>query len=163
VGNLYLTYAHSSDLTKADSLHGRLVSLRALVIHVDSRIQLILKVIEERTTVTALTPGEAGRLFGLSEARVRRLFHYEVGVTFARYIRQRRLAHASVLLQDWALPIKQIANDCGYEDVSNFYRDFRQAYGVTPRNLRMRELSARLLDISALHCDKTPFTARQRD
>jgi AraC-like DNA-binding protein len=158
-----LTTRHSPDLTKADCRADGTGVLRALVIHVDSRIQFMLKVIEERTAVTALTSAEAGRLFGLSEARVRRLFHCEVGTTFARYIRQRRLARASVLLQDCALPIKQIANDCGYEDISNFYRDFRQTYGVTPRILRMRKLSAALPHIGASDSDQTPFGYKNRD
>ena len=128
----------------------------------DCRIQIILKVIEEKGLLVALTPEEASRLLGLSETRVRRLFHREVGTTFGRYIRQKRLAHASALLQDCALPIKQIASNCGYEDVCNFYRDFRQTYGITPRNLRMRNVNAHLLDLGTSHGELRPLLTLQK-
>ena len=47
---------------------------------------------------------------------------------------------AAVLLADYGLAIKSIALDCGYDDISNFYRDFRKVHGTTPRQLRNDQL-----------------------
>ena len=51
-----------------------------------------------------------------------------------RHIRMKRAAE---LLKDNMRPIKAIAVDCGYDDVSNFYRDFRKVYGMTPKHARI--------------------------
>jgi AraC-like DNA-binding protein len=40
-----------------------------------------------------------------------------------------------------ALSIKQIALDCGYSDVSNFYHDFKKIHGITPREVRLNDLA----------------------
>lgn len=37
---------------------------------------------------------------------------------------------------------KQIAVECGYNDVSNFQRDFKMVHATTPRKFRFRELTA---------------------
>jgi AraC-like DNA-binding protein len=41
-----------------------------------------------------------------------------------------------LLLKD-TRPIKQIAYECGYTDVSNFYRDFKTVHRCTPREVRL--------------------------
>jgi AraC-like DNA-binding protein len=105
---------------------------------VDPRIQIVLKVIAEREVRFAPTPEEAAALLGLSSSRLRRIFHREVGTTYSSHLRQMRIARAGELLQNYTRSIKAIAHDCGYVDVSNFYRDFRKQYGTTPRDARMK-------------------------
>jgi AraC-like DNA-binding protein len=46
------------------------------------------------------------------------------------------MSKAAELLKDYARPIKDIALKCGYSDVSNFYRDFKNFHAVTPKELR---------------------------
>ena len=56
-----------------------------------------------------------------------------------QYVTQRRLTHARVLLIKTNLGIAKIAALCGYNDVSNFVRRFRQQYHVTPLQFRSQE------------------------
>jgi AraC family transcriptional regulator, glycine betaine-responsive activator len=53
----------------------------------------------------------------------------------ARYKRI-RLGRAGTLLAQTALPILEIALICGFRTASHFSRNYRNAYGVSPRNGR---------------------------
>ena len=68
------------------------------------------------------------------------------------------MAHAAELVSDPSLAIKRIALVSGYSDVSNFYRDFKQAHGMSPRKLRVRHL--RLLSEESL---RGGYTSRYND
>jgi AraC-like DNA-binding protein len=102
----------------------------------DPRIRVVLRIIEERKGLTPLVSKDTGKLLGLSEAHFLRLFHRQVGITFKRYLRQIRMNRAAELLKNPAIAIKGIASDCGYNDISNFYRDFKQVHGINPRQAR---------------------------
>lgn len=66
-------------------------------------------------------------------------FHQMVGMSPMQYVTQRRLHHARVLLIKSSLTVAKIAALCGYHDVSNFVRRFRQQYHVTPLQFRAQE------------------------
>jgi AraC-like DNA-binding protein len=108
---------------------------------VDPRIRITLKIVNERKATLQLSLGETSTMLGLSEAHLLRLFHREVGKTFRRYLRDVRMIQAAELVKQNDLPIKQIALDCGYTDVSNFYRDFKAIHRTTPRKARLHELT----------------------
>jgi AraC-like DNA-binding protein len=108
---------------------------------VDPRIRVTLRIIEERKTSIQLSLTETSSLLGLSEAHLLRLFHREVGKTFRRHLRDVRMIRAAALVKQNSQPIKQIALECGYSDVSNFYRDFRTVHAITPREVRLREMT----------------------
>lgn len=108
----------------------------------DPRVRVALKLIHEHKTLVQFGLAEPSRMMGLSEAYLLRLFHRDVGTTFRTHLRDERMYRALQLLKQDARSIKQIASDCGYSDVSNFYRDFKKVYAITPRTLRLRELTA---------------------
>jgi AraC-like DNA-binding protein len=110
----------------------------------DPRIQTILKIIEERQRAPGLVSSEACQLLGLSEAYFLRLFHQQVGITFGRRQREINMARAAELVKSHALSIKEIALDSGYNDISNFCRDFKHVHGVSPRQLWFRHLIVQL-------------------
>jgi two-component system, response regulator YesN len=107
---------------------------------VDPRIGITLKIIEESKASSEFGLTETGRILGLSESYLLRLFHREVGKTFREYLRNARMIRAAELLNS-NTPIKQIALECGYSDISNFYRDFKAVHAATPRELRLRRLT----------------------
>jgi AraC-like DNA-binding protein len=109
---------------------------------VDPRIRITLRIVEERKASIRLSLVETSKMLGLSEAHLLRLFRREVGKTFRRHLRDVRMIRAAELLKQNALSIKQIALDCGYSDISNFYHDFKSIHGITPREFRLRELTA---------------------
>jgi len=49
---------------------------------------------------------------------------------------------AANMVREGRVSIKEIARDSGYADISNFYRDFKQVHGLTPRQLRVGQLTA---------------------
>jgi AraC-like DNA-binding protein len=50
------------------------------------------------------------------------------------------MIRAATLVKQNSYSIKQIALECGYSDLSNFYRDFRGVHAMTPRAARLRAL-----------------------
>lgn len=61
-----------------------------------------------------------------------REFSRLVGCPPHRYLLQKRLQHVEQLLRAGVSP-QQAAFRCGFFDYTNFYRQFRAAYGVSPR------------------------------
>jgi AraC-like DNA-binding protein len=113
---------------------------------VDARIGILLRIIEERGGMLPLSSEQIGGLLGLGEARVLRLFSAEVGKTLRQHLLEVRMARAARSLAESVLPIKKIASDCGYTVVSNFYRDFKKVYGMSPMQTRLAQLNRRLRD-----------------
>jgi AraC-like DNA-binding protein len=58
------------------------------------------------------------------------------------YLRRRRIDQARTLLLTTELPIKQVCSEIGYSDISNFSRDFRKEWGLSPAKYRKRERSS---------------------
>ncbi len=74
---------------------------------------------------------EAARL-GLSRRRFTQLFREETGGSWLATVRGHRLAHARRLLRDTGRSVASICFECGFEDLSNFYRAFRAAEHASP-------------------------------
>lgn len=106
----------------------------------DSRIQVVRRIIEEQKGAIHLTLKGSSKALGVTQAHLLRLFKQEVGVTFREYLRKHRMAQAAELVTDCSLAIKRIALASGYSDVSNFNRDFKLVHGISPRKYRVRQL-----------------------
>lgn len=78
----------------------------------------------------------AADLIGMSESAFSKYFKRMSGQTFSDTVRKLRLAQACKLLKDTDLPIGSICHRVGYANLSNFNRQFRAQYGVTPREFR---------------------------
>jgi AraC-like DNA-binding protein len=108
--------------------------------NLDARVRVFLRIIEEQPGSCGLALKTTSKLLGLSQARLRLIFKLEIGKTLSQYLRGAKMAAAAGLVRRHALPIKAIAQQCGYDDVSNFYRDFKREHGMTPQQLRARHL-----------------------
>lgn len=117
----------------------------------DPRVELITRVIAGQKNGNRISAREAGSLLGMCEGHFLRLFKQEVGTTFRRYKRRVRVSGIVNLLADNAVTVKQIALVAGYDDVSNFHRDFKRVHGMSPRQWKLRELSRRAHFLNA--CD----------
>ena len=58
------------------------------------------------------------------------------GKTFQQYVTDVRMKYAQQLLEQTTLPVKQIANQTGYENISHFYHLFEDYFGKTPSKMR---------------------------
>ena len=92
----------------------------------------------------AITIGELAKIFYVSSSTISHLFKQKLGVSLYRYVTQRRLIAAKTLIEK-GLPLEDIAGQSGFTDYSGFYRAFKQAYGISPRQYRT------LQDMQAAH------------
>lgn len=65
-----------------------------------------------------------------------KLFSQVEGISIHTYITQKRMDYAAMTLRNSDLPIKLIAQECGYETLSQFYRAFRSYFDCTPIDYR---------------------------
>ena len=76
----------------------------------------------------------SGQLY-VSSSTVSHLFKQKMGVSFYRYVTQRRLIAAKPLIEKGTL-LEEVCTQVGFSDYSAFYRAFRQEYGISPRQYR---------------------------
>lgn len=76
---------------------------------------------------------------GLSRRYFTRLFRNKTGSSWLNYVRALRLKHARTLLKKSDRSIAIIAFECGFEDLSSFYRAFKAETGVPPQQWRKKK------------------------
>lgn len=57
-------------------------------------------------------------------------------MSFCQYVIEVRMRYARQLLEQTALPVKKIAQQVGYENISHFYHLFEEQFGRTPKEVR---------------------------
>lgn len=72
----------------------------------------------------------------LSSDHFIRLFKREVGITPAHFIIKKKMNHARLMLASENQSPKEIAYSLGYDDISYFFRLFKQYTGFTPMQYR---------------------------
>src|SRR5690606_11564891 len=75
---------------------------------------------------------------GMNSSHVSRLFRKRESIPVHEYIKQVRLKHALQLLETNDQPIAEIMAQVGYSNISNFFRHFKQHYGTTPNQYRLK-------------------------
>lgn len=85
-----------------------------------------------------VTLKELGSRFSYHPNYISTLLHRETGKSFSELLTQQRMERAAVLLRGTALPIEEIAFMLGYSNSSNFYKVFREYYGLSPREYTTR-------------------------
>lgn len=83
-----------------------------------------------------LTLGMLAQLASLSEYHLARMFRISFGMAPYAWIAARRLDRARQLLKTTALPLQQVADACGYADLSHFSHRFRAGIGISPSQYR---------------------------
>lgn len=79
-----------------------------------------------------ITTEELGRHFYVSSSTVSHLFKQKMGISFYRYVTQRRLIEAKKLIQGGHV-MEDVSRIVGFSDYSTFYRAFKQEFGISPR------------------------------
>ncbi len=83
-----------------------------------------------------LTLGMLADLACMSEYHLARMFRLSFGMPPYAWIAARRLDRARQLLKSSALPLQQVADACGYADLSHFSHRFRDGVGIAPSHYR---------------------------
>lgn len=104
--------------------------------------------IRERLEVAGDRPSvpELAQLCGISVRHLHRQFLNLTGVTISDYVEGQIVSRAKALLTGTPLPVRQIAQDTGFDHPNSFSRAFRRRTGMTPLQYRqqrtLRPLSA---------------------
>ena len=76
-----------------------------------------------------LSDNEVAGIFKISNSH---LFKRETGMSFKKYIIERRLFESEKLLQSENTKISSIAKKCGFSDMTFFMKKFKEKFGITP-------------------------------
>lgn len=83
-----------------------------------------------------LTLSQLAGLVHFSTGHLSRLFNSVTGMTLRTYINRVRIEQVEKELTGTDKPVAEIAMDCGFRNVSHFYRIFKEQTGTTPRDVR---------------------------
>ncbi len=100
----------------------------------DLTLRYILDNLGEQIQMSVLA-----RQAGMSDSAFSKYIVRASHLTFTDMVRQLRLSQACRLLTHTDATISTISHDVGYTNLSNFNRQFRRAYGTTPRDYRARQ------------------------
>ena len=79
---------------------------------------------------------DAAARLEISRRRFTQLFRQVTGSSWLAHIRRLRIAHARRLLVQTTRTVLSIAFECGFEDLSTFYRAFKREVGMSPNQWR---------------------------
>ncbi len=80
----------------------------------------------------ALNIDELASEYGMTRSHFSHFFRARTGLTPARFITETRVREAASMLLSGSIPIKQIADECGFANTDHFSRVFRRFRHVSP-------------------------------
>jgi len=86
---------------------------------------------DEEVTVEAVT-----KELGYTRQYISGRFHRVTGRLLSHFLKEKRLEKAARLLRGGNLRVSQIARRCGFDSENYFRQQFRERYGMSPRQFR---------------------------
>jgi transcriptional regulator GlxA family with amidase domain len=83
-----------------------------------------------------ITLGELARRFRMAPTSFSSRFNRVTGRTLPRYVNELRAAEAERLLRETSLPVRRVAFEVGYENVTHFNAVFKRLRGKAPQAMR---------------------------
>jgi AraC-like DNA-binding protein len=74
----------------------------------------------------------------VSPRHFRRLFTNALGICPKKWLNSERMVFARSMLRT-GLPIKEVSDSLGFSAQKDFYREFRNCYGISPSEFRTQE------------------------
>ena len=99
----------------------------------DPRIQAVMRALEAQPH---LRTAQLAALVDLSPDHLERLFKKQLGASISGYSIDLRLQKARTLLRSTYRSVKEIRNEIGIPDASNFVRYFKERFGLSPSACR---------------------------
>lgn len=100
----------------------------------DGFVVKVLEYIESNYKTGTLT--ELAEIMHYSVSSLSREIKSRTGKNYTELVQDKRLSQARFLLESTDIRIDGIAENTGYENISFFYRIFKERYGVSPRRYR---------------------------
>ncbi len=89
----------------------------------------------EKNYAQPITIADLANVYFVSSSTISHLFKQKLGVSLYRYVTQRRLIAAKTLIEK-GQRLEDVSAQTGFTDYSGFYRAFKQAFGISPRQYR---------------------------
>lgn len=91
-----------------------------------------------------ITLAEVSKIANMSEASFSRFIKKHTGFSFIDNLNEIRLGNVSRMLIDTSYSIAEIAFKCGFNNMANFNRTFKNKKGLTPKEFRDKYLGERI-------------------
>lgn len=103
------------------------------------KIKAVISYVEEHYAQT-ITIEEMAALCYFSKSYFMKFFKESMGISFVTYLNDYRLEAAAKLLRATDDNVLDIANACGFYNLSYFNRSFKKKYGTTPGKYRTQRI-----------------------
>jgi AraC-like DNA-binding protein len=131
----------------------------------EKRIDSVYRYLNMHFRETILA-SDVAKIFGMSIGYFSRFFHLATGRTFIKAIGDLRISHACQLLRNTDKTVAEICFESGFENLSNFNRQFRARKGMSPNEFRetllVNETQLRSAILPASGFFDWSFSARNR-
>ena len=101
--------------------------------YVNRAVEYISEHVSEKITLD-----DVAKHVHLTSSYFSHIFSQNVGSTFSAYLKKARIKKSAELLSTTDLPIIEVAELCGFTNLSNYYRAFNKIYNVSPNKFRNR-------------------------
>lgn len=103
----------------------------------DDLVRSLLKCVRRRLDGDEeLTVQEISNDLGFTRQYVSGRFHRATGRLLSQFLKEKRLEKAARLLKNGKLKVSQISHLCGFESENYFRQQFRNRFGMSPRQFR---------------------------
>jgi len=99
------------------------------------RIAAVIAYIDRAYTSEVTLQGAAS-VAAMTPSSLSRYFHVHTGRRFSDYVNDMRCAAASQYLVDSEKSVASVAGACGFQNIANFNRRFRERFQMSPREYR---------------------------
>lgn len=108
----------------------------------NEKLQLIVNYVEEHLQCMEepVVKEEISRIAGCSFDFFQKVFSYMNGISFAEYVRSRKLTLAGYDLKSTDMKIVDISYKYGYNSPTSFTKAFQQFHGISPKDSRQEDV-----------------------
>jgi AraC-like DNA-binding protein len=100
---------------------------------------------------------DVARYFGMSESIFSRFFKRNTGHGFVHYVNRVRINRACDLLTQTEKPVTELCFETGFNNISNFNRQFRKLCGLSPSEYRRQAKRNMKNSLELYSFDEAPF------
>lgn len=79
---------------------------------------------------------ELAKRYYTTASHIARTFKRHMGTTVVTYLHRVRIENAAAMIKNTDLSIKEISETCGYDNINNFYKHFKDNLSCTPAAYR---------------------------
>lgn len=132
----------NSNIEITDVLHNKILSFITNTNQLNpddinkNRVEKIKSYIEKNYQKYDFSILDVSKEFSFSKDHLNRIFKNSEGITVSKYIIQKKLEEARMLIIDTDKSVKDIAEYVGYSSLSYFTSSFKAAFDITPTALR---------------------------